>query len=101
MAGYVHVNKRLGDISVRFPAEQPFCGADFFPRKNVEHLSDLIVRWNKGNILRLDELAMSAPDDDLPPEVELVLGADDSYQCRIYAVRAPDKIGRASCRERV
>jgi len=92
MPGIVHVKKRLTDISKRFPAEQQFCGLDFFPRKNVEHLSDFITRWNKGNILRLDELALSAPDDQLPAEVELVLDADDSYQCRIYAVRSPDKI---------
>src|SRR5574341_795452 len=91
MPGYVHVKKRLTDVSVRFPPEQPLCGLDYFPRKNVEHLSDFIVKWNKANILRLDELAMSAPDDGLPPEVELVLDADDSYQCRVYAVRAPDK----------
>lgn len=92
MPGIVHVKKRLTDISKRFPAEQQFCGLDFFPRKNVEHLSDFLVRWNKANILRLDELAMSAPDDQLPAEVELVLDADDSYQCRIYAVRSPDKV---------
>lgn len=92
MPGIVHVKKRLGDISFRFPPEQNFCGSDFFPKKNVEHLSDFITRWNKANALRLDELAMSAPDDELPPEVELVLDSDDSYQCRIYAVRSPDKV---------
>lgn len=92
MPGIVHVKKRLTDISVRFPTEQKYCGQDFFPRKNVEHLSDFIVKWNKANILRLDELAMSAPDDELPPEVELIPQADDSYQCRVYAVRAPDKV---------
>ncbi len=92
MAGIVHVKKRLTDISTRFPAEQAYCGQDFFPRKQVDHLSDFITKWNKGNILRLDELALSAPDDELPPEVELILDADDSYQCRVYAVRAPDKV---------
>lgn len=92
MAGIVHVKKRLTDISVRFPSEQAYCGQDFFPRKQVDHLSDFITKWKKSNILRLDELALSAPDDELPPEVELQLDADDSYQCRIYAVRAPDKV---------
>lgn len=92
MPGIVHVKKRLSDISVRFPTEQQYCGQDFFPRKNVEHLTDQIVKWNKANLLRLDELAMSAPDDELPPEVELILSPDDSYQCRVYAVRAPDKV---------
>lgn len=92
MPGIVHVKKRLTDISVRFPPEQLMCGLDFFPRKNVEHLSDFIVKWSKANVLRLDELAMSAPDDALPAEVELVMSADDQYQCRVYAVRAPDKV---------
>lgn len=92
MPGYVHVKKRLTDLSIRFPAEQIYCGQDFFPRKPVENLSDFIPKWQKGNILRLDELAMSAPDDQLPPEVELVLDADDSYQLRVYAVRSPDKV---------
>lgn len=92
MPGIVHVKKRLTDISLRFPSEQAYCGQDFFPRKQVEHLSDFIAKWSKANILRLDELALQAPDDELPPEVELVLSADDSYQCKVYAVRAPDKV---------
>lgn len=92
MPGYVHVKKRLTDISMRWPAEQKFCGTDFFPRKPVENLTDQILKWSKANVLRLDELAMSAPDDALPPEVELVMGPDDSYQCRVYAVRSPDKV---------
>jgi hypothetical protein len=52
MPGRVHAYKRLTDISVRFPAEFVSIRSRFFPRKSVEHLSDLIVRWNKTNILR-------------------------------------------------
>ena|SRR5579859_1031260 len=92
MPGYVHVKRRLTDISVRYPADQLYVGADFFPQKPVSHLTDFIAKWSKANVLRLDELAMSAPDDELPPEVELILNADDSYQCRVYAVRHPDKV---------
>lgn len=92
MPATVHVKKRLTDISVRFPAEQLYVGGDFFPRKNVPHLTDFIPKWAKANVLRLDELALSAPDDELPPEVELILQADDSYQCRVFAVRAADKV---------
>ncbi len=92
MGGMVHVKQRLTDISVRFPSEQKYVGKDFFPDKTVKNLTDFIPHWNKSNILRLDELAMSAPDDELPSEVELILDADDSYQCRVYAVRAPDKV---------
>jgi hypothetical protein len=92
MPSIVHVKKRLTDISVRFPPEQQYCGGDFFPQKNVEHLSDFVAVWNKANVLRLDELAMSAPDDALPSEVELEIQADKSYQCRVYAVRSADKV---------
>jgi hypothetical protein len=90
MPGRVHANKRLTDISVRFPAEFVSIRSRFFPRKSVEHLSDLIVRWNKANILRLDELSPLG-DDDLPPEMEVVLDADDAYLCRVFGVRAPAK----------
>jgi hypothetical protein len=92
MPSVVHVKKRLSDVSFRFPLQQQYCGMDFFLRKNVEHLTDQIVKWSKANLLRLDELSLSAPDDQLPPEVELELAPDDSYQCRVYAVRAPDKV---------
>lgn len=92
MAAVVHVKKRLADISYRFPAEQKYCGQDFFPRKNVDHLSDFIVRWNKANVLSLYDLALSDADNQLPPEIELVLNADDTYNCRVYAVRCPDRV---------
>jgi hypothetical protein len=90
MPGKVHVNKRLTDISVRFPAEFVSIRSRFFPRKSVDHLSDLIVKWNKANILRLDELSPLG-DDDLPPEMEVVLDTDDAYLCRVFGVRAPAK----------
>jgi hypothetical protein len=90
MPGKVHANKRLTDISLRFPAEFVSIRSRYFPRKSVDHLSDLIVRWNKANILRLDEMSPLG-DDDLPPEMEVVLDADDAYLCRVFGVRAPAK----------
>ena len=89
-ASFVHVNKRLSDISVRFPDEQVTVRSEFFPRKPVDHLSDLIAQWNRGNILRLDDLDM-AGDEDLPSLVELQLDANITYQCKIWAVRAMAK----------
>jgi hypothetical protein len=92
MAGIVHVKKRLEAISRRFPVEQDYCSGDFLPRIPVSFLSDFVVRHSKPSILRLDELAMNAPDDELPPEVELVLQADEQYLIKFFAVRSPDKM---------
>jgi hypothetical protein len=87
-APFVHINKRLADISLRFPDEQPMVRGFFFPRKPVDHLSDLIAQWNRGNILRVDDLDMSGADEELPTIVPLVLDANIQYNCRIYAARA-------------
>jgi len=89
-APFVHINKRLTDISVRFPDEQAFVRNFFFPQKPVQHLSDLITKWNRANILRVDDLDM-AGDEDLPQVVELQLDPNDSYNCRILAARAMAK----------
>jgi hypothetical protein len=89
-APFVHIAKRLTDISIRFPEEQVSVRGEFFPRKPVEHLTDLIAQWNRANILRLDDLDM-AGDEDLPSLVELVLDANVQYSCKIWAVRAMAK----------
>ena len=53
-ATFVHINKRLDDISIRFPEEQVSVRDAFFPKKPVAHLSDYIAQWNRANILRPD-----------------------------------------------
>ena len=85
---FVHINKRLEDLSVRFPEEQVMVRGSFFPAKPVAHLSDLITKWNRANILRLDDLEMAGADEELPTIVPLVLDANDSFQCKIWAARA-------------
>lgn len=87
-APFVHINKRLADISIRFPEEQVTVRSAFFPRKPVEHLTDLITQWNRANILRLDDLDMSGADEELPGLVPLVLDANQQYSCKIWAARA-------------
>ena len=89
-ANFVHIPKRLLDLSVRFPAEQEMVRSLFFPPKPVEHLTDLITKVNTDNILRIDDLDMSG-DEDLPGLVELVFDANDSYACKIIAARASAK----------
>lgn len=87
-ASFVHINKRLTDLSLRFPDEQVSIRDAFFPRKPVANLTDLITKWNRANILRIDDLDMSGADEELPQLVELQLDANDSYSCKIFASRA-------------
>lgn len=90
-APFVHIDQRLTDLSVRFPAEQIAIRNRFFPPKMTDHLTNLITKWNRANILRIDDLDMSGADEELPGMVELVLDANDSYKCKIWAARAGAK----------
>lgn len=90
-APFVHIDQRLTDYSVRYPAEQPMVRGFFFPPKMTDHLSNLITKWNRANILRIDDLDMAGADEELPGLVELVLDANDRYSCNIWAARAADK----------
>jgi hypothetical protein len=89
-ANFVHIPKRLADLSLRFPAVQETQRHRFFPARPTAHLSDLITKWNTDNVLRVDDLDMSG-DEDLPGLVELVLDANDSFTCKILAARAMAK----------
>lgn len=90
-APFVHIDQRLTDLSVRYPAEQPGIRNRFFPAKMTPHLTNLITKWNRANILRIDDLDMSGADEELPGLVELVLDANDSFRCKIWAARAGAK----------
>jgi hypothetical protein len=89
-ASFVHIPKRLLDLSLRFPSEQRMARQRFFPTFPVKNLTDKIAKWNTDNILRVDDLDMSG-DEDLPGLVELVLDSDDSFACKIIAARATAK----------
>lgn len=90
MAGQVHVKRRLTDISIHYPWEFKSIGEEFFPRRPTDFLTDQFAVWNKGNLLRLEELSPLG-DDDTPPEVELVLDADKSFKCKVFGVQSPGK----------
>lgn len=90
MAASVHVRRRLTDISVHYPYEFKSVGEAFFPRRPVEFLTDQYAVWSKSNLLALDELSPLG-DDDSPPDVELKLDADKTYNCKVFGVQSPGK----------
>lgn len=90
-APFVHIDQRLTDMSVRYPSEQPMVRGFFFPTKPTPHLTNLITKWNRANILRVDDLDMSGADEELPGLVELQLDANDRFSCNIWAARSAAK----------
>lgn len=90
MAGLLHVNRRLSDVSQSYDPEFESIGDWFFERKGVEHLSDQFAQVNKANLLSVREL-IPMSDDSVPPEVQLKWDADTTFNCQIYALSSPDK----------
>ncbi len=90
MAAIVHVKRRLTDLSVHYPHDFTSIGEAFFPRRPTEFLTDQYAVWNKANLLQMEE-ATPLGDDDEPPEVELVLSADQSFSCKVYGLQSAGK----------
>lgn len=90
MAATVHVRRRLTDLSIHFPWEFQSVGEAFFPVRPTEFLSDQYAVWNKANLLTLNELTPLG-DDESPPDIELKLDADKTYQCKVYGIQSPGK----------
>lgn len=90
MPANVHVKRRLTDLSIHYPWEFESVGEKFFPPRPTEFLSDQFVQWDKGNLLKLEELSPLG-DDESPPDVELKLGPDTSFQCKVYGIQSPGK----------
>lgn len=90
MPATVHVKRRLTDLSVHYPWDFASIGEAFFPRRPTEFLTDQFATWDKSNLLALDELTPLG-DDEAPPDVELKLGADTSYSCKVYGIQSPGK----------
>ncbi len=90
MPANVHVRRRLTDLSIHYPWEFESVGEKFFPARPTEFLSDQFAQWDKANLLKLEELSPLG-DDESPPDVELKLGADTSFQCKVYGIQSPGK----------
>lgn len=90
MPANVHVKRRLTDLSIHYPWEFESVGEKFFPARPTEFLSDQFAQWDKANLLKLEELSPLG-DDESPPDVELKLGPDTSFQCHVYGIQSPGK----------
>ena len=90
MPAVVHVNRRLTDISQHFPTDFVSVGDRAFPVKSVDYLTDQFAAFNKANLLSIRDLTPIG-DDELPPEIQIVLDPDTSYSCQVYGVSAPGK----------
>lgn len=90
MPANVHVKRRLTDLSIHYPWEFASIGEKFFPVRPTEFLSDQFAQWDKANLLKLEELSPLG-DDESPPDVELKLGPDTSFQCKVYGIQSPGK----------
>ena len=88
----IHINARETDLSLRVPEQQPNPQRNrFFPKKSAQHLSNLITKWKRSNILRIDDMDMATGDEELPTVLELELDTDDSYQMGIIGARVRAK----------
>lgn len=90
MPANVHVKRRLTDLSIHYPWEFESVGEKFFPARPTEFLSDQFAQWDKANLLKLEELSPLG-DDESPPDVELKLGPDTSFACKVYGIQSPGK----------
>lgn len=91
MAGAtVHVKRRLTDLSVHYPHDFRAIGEEFFPRMPTEHLTDQFAVFNKANLLSLEELTPLG-DDESPPDIEIKLDADHTFNCKVFGVQSPGK----------
>jgi hypothetical protein len=83
----LHVAQPLVDLCVAYkPEEDDYIRNVFFPRKDVQHLTDKVRQISKGDILRLYDL--DAAGDGEVREVQYRLAADITYLCKIIAAKA-------------
>lgn len=90
MAAIVHVKRRLTDLSIHYPWEFESVGENFFPVRPTEFLTDQFAVWNKANLQALNELSPLG-DDESPPDIELKLDADKTFNCKVFGVQSPGK----------
>lgn len=90
MPATVHVKRRLTDLSVHYPWDFVSLGEAFFPRRPTDFLTDQFAVFDKSNLLALEELSPLG-DDEAPPNVEIRLSPDQTFNCLVYGVQSPGK----------
>src|SRR5579885_3198010 len=74
-SGSIHVQQHLTDLCVAYnPREDGYVRGVFFPRKDVQHETDLIAAVNTADTLRLYDMDVSGRSDI--PEVQYRTKAD-------------------------
>lgn len=83
----LHAAQPLVDLCVAYdPSEDDYIRNIYFPRHNVQHLTDKIRAVSKGDILRLYDMDASGDGDTV--EVQYRLAANLTYNCNILAAKA-------------
>lgn len=90
MPASVHVNRRLTNLSLMYPADFDSIGDYFFMPFAVDYLTDQFVTYDKANQLSMRDLTPLG-DDDTPPSVQLKWNADTTFSCQVYGVSSPGK----------
>src|SRR5579885_321049 len=86
-SGSIHVQQHLTDLCVAYnPREDGYVRGVFFPRKDVQHETDLIAAVNTADTLRLYDMDVSGRSEI--PEVQYRTKADITYTCKPIAAKA-------------
>lgn len=83
----LHVAQPLVDLCVAYkPEDDDQIRNVFFPRKDVQHLTDKVRQISKADTLRLYDLDASGEGEIA--EVQYRIGTDITYDCKILAAKA-------------
>jgi hypothetical protein len=86
-SGAIHAPQHLQDLCVAYvPRDDGYIRGMLFPRKPVEHETDLIAQINTADTLRLYDLDISGRAE--MAEVTFRTAADITYRCKAIAAKA-------------
>jgi len=85
--GAIHAPQHLQDLCVAYnPRDDGYIRSIFFPRKDVQHETDLIAQVSTEDVLRLYDMDVSGRGEI--PEVSYRTKSDLSYRCKPLAAKA-------------
>lgn len=83
----IHVPQHLTDLCVAYnPRDDGYIRGILFPRKDVQHETDLIAQVNTADTLRLYDMDVSGRGEMI--EVQYRTKADIQYRCKALAAKA-------------
>lgn len=85
----LHVSRPLTDLVVSYdPGTDGYLRSKFFPRKPVDHMTNLIRQISKPDLLRLYDGLSGSDQLSGATEVQFRTAADLSYTCKPFALSA-------------